>query len=99
MFVSEFCELFRNSYFVDDLQTTGSETPVRGSLNKFAILAAGRSLTVMERDEHRCQFCEIFRKTFLQNNHFSHDVIFSFKQISEVCSLKSLYLVGHGKLE
>ena len=39
-FVSEFCELFRNSYFVDNLQTTGSETPVRGSLNKFTSLAA-----------------------------------------------------------
>ena len=58
----EFCELFRNTYFVDDLQRSGSETPVRGSLfNKVASLAAWRSLKVRER------YCEIFRKTLLQN--------------------------------
>ena len=27
------------------------------------------------------------------SNHLSHDVVFSFLQISEVCSLKSIYLV------
>ena len=30
MFSYEFCELLRNTNFVDDLQATGSETPVRG---------------------------------------------------------------------
>ena len=50
-------------------------------------------LTVLERDYHRSEFCEIFRKTFLQNNHFSHDVVFSFLQISEIFSLESIYLV------
>ena len=39
-FFSEFCELFRNSYFVHDLQRTNSETPVRVSLYKFVSLAA-----------------------------------------------------------
>ena len=51
MFSFEFYELIRNTYFVDDLQTTGSETPVRRFLfNKVASLAAWRSLTVLERD-------------------------------------------------
>ena len=88
VFVSEFCELFGNTYFVHDLQTTDSERPVRGSLfNKAASLAARRPLTVLKRDQYRCELCEIFRKAFLQNNHFSHDVAFSFQQFSEVCSL------------
>ena len=30
VFSCEFCELFRNTYFVKDLQTASSETPVRG---------------------------------------------------------------------
>ena len=50
VFVSEFCKLFRSSYFAVDLQTTSSETPARGSLNKFVSLAARRSLTVLERE-------------------------------------------------
>ena len=32
MFFCEFCELFKDTYFVEDLQTAGSETPVRGYL-------------------------------------------------------------------
>ena len=36
-----YCELFKNTYFEEDLQTAGSETPMRGSLfNKFAGLMA-----------------------------------------------------------
>ena len=30
VFSCEFCELFKNTYFVEDLWTAGSETPVRG---------------------------------------------------------------------
>ena len=32
MFSYEFCELYKNTYFGDHLQTVGSETPVQGSL-------------------------------------------------------------------
>ena len=44
-------ELFKNTYFVKDLQTTGSEIPVRWSLyNKIASMMACISLTVVKRD-------------------------------------------------
>ena len=37
----EFCELFKYIYFVDDLRTAGSETPVRGFFfNKVVSLTA-----------------------------------------------------------
>ena len=37
MFFHELCELFRNTYFVEDLQMAGSETPMLVSLfNKVA---------------------------------------------------------------
>ena len=32
MFSCEFVKLFKNTYFVDDLQTADSQTPVRESL-------------------------------------------------------------------
>ena len=38
-----FCELFKNTYFVERLRTTGSEIPVRGSLS-------WKPLTILERD-------------------------------------------------
>ena len=42
---------FKNTYFVEDLQTAGSETPVRGSLfNKVASLTAWTHLTVLEAE-------------------------------------------------
>ena len=41
VFSSEFYEFFKNNYFVELLQTAGSEIPVRGSLvNKVASLLA-----------------------------------------------------------
>ena len=41
VFSREFSELFKNTYFVEDLRTAGSETPVRGSFfNKVASLTA-----------------------------------------------------------
>ena len=51
MLLGEFSELFNNTYFVEDLQTAGSETPVRGSLfHKTASMTAWKHLTVLERD-------------------------------------------------
>ena len=50
MFSFEFCEFFRGTYVVDDLQTADPKTPVPGSLfNKVASLAAWRSLTILEK--------------------------------------------------
>ena len=34
VFSCEFCELIKNNYSVGDLQTAGSETPVRGVSSK-----------------------------------------------------------------
>ena len=51
VFPCEFCELFKNTYFVEDLQTAGSETPERGCLfNKVASLTTWSSLIVSGRD-------------------------------------------------
>ena len=51
VFPCEFCELFKNTYFVEDLQTAGSATPERGRVfNKGASLTAWSSLIVSERD-------------------------------------------------
>ena len=51
----EFCELFKNIYFLEYLQTASSETPVRGSFfDKVTSLTTGltawRLLTVLESD-------------------------------------------------
>ena len=96
----EFCELFKNIYFLEDLQTASSETPVRGSFfNKVASLTAWRLLTVLERDcrtYFSVSFEKFWGKLFCRtppSNHLSHDVFFSFLHISEVCRLKSIYLV------
>ena len=51
VFSRRFCELFKSNYFVEDLQTAVSETPVPGSLfNKVASLTYRTHLTVLERD-------------------------------------------------
>ena len=50
-FFREFCELFKNTYFIEDLRTAGSETPIRESLfKKVASLTTRTHLTVLERD-------------------------------------------------
>ena len=50
VFPCELCELFKNTYVVENLLTTGSETPVWRSLfNKVAILIGRRPSTVLER--------------------------------------------------
>ena len=76
--------LFKNTYFVEDLQTAGSETSVWGSLfNKVASVTAWKHLTVLETlaKVFLCEFCKILRKLFCgtpSSNHFSHDVFFLF---------------------
>ena len=54
MFSCEFCELFKNTFFVEDLRNSGSETPLRGSLfNKVGSLTAWTYLTGLERDSSK----------------------------------------------
>ena len=91
-----FCVLFKNTYFVKDLWMAGSETPVWGSLfNKVASLTTWRHLTVLERDSSTgisLWVLRNFQESFLATK--SHMMLFfSFLQISEVCSLKSIYLL------
>ena len=58
-FSREFWELFKSTYFVEDLRTTGSEAPVQGSLfNKDVSLTAGTHLTVL--------FCRYFSVNFVE---------------------------------
>ena len=101
VFCCEFCELFRNTYFVKDLRTAGSKTPVWGSIfNKVGSQMGWRHLAGLERDSSTgislwisWNFLERFFCRTPPSNHISHDVYFFFLQISEVCSLKSIYLV------
>ena len=77
--------------------------PSERSFNKIASLAAWKLLTVLEKD---CRtgislwilrnFWESFFCRTPPSNHFSHDVVFSFLQISEVCSLKSIQVTATG---
>ena len=97
----EFCELFKNTYFVEDLRMTGSETPVRGSLfNKVRSLTAWTHLTVLERNSNTGVSLWILwnlQESFFAENLLatsSHTMLlFSFLQFSKVCSLKSICLV------
>ena len=52
VFSCEFCELFKSTYFAEDLRNIGgSETPVWESLfNKVAQLMAWKHLTLLEKD-------------------------------------------------
>ena len=132
MFSHEFCELFKNNYFVEDLRTAGFETPMRRSLfNKnsqetpeacnfikketlaqvlsfefckiFLVFPFYRThLDVCFFGKRTlaqvffCKFYEIFRMGFLQKTSqqpLLTRYFFSFLQISEVYSLKSIYLV------
>ena len=70
------------------------------SLINFTSVTPWKLLTLLERDCRRGIFLwilkqilgKLFRRT-PRSNHFSHDIFFSFCQISEVCSLKSIRLV------
>ena len=95
MYSCEFCELF------EDLRTDCSGTSVRGSLFiKVASLKICRSfLAVLETvaQVFSCEFCEIFGNVFLpstsQEPRLTWCSFFSILLISDVCSLKSVYLV------
>ena len=51
MFSREFCELFKNTYFVEDLRMAGSETPVlEFPFNKVARLLAWTYLIVLKTE-------------------------------------------------
>ena len=84
MLSSKFCKLFKNTYFLEDLQTAYSENPVRGSFfKKVASLTAWKLLAVLERDSHRyfsVNFDKFLGKLFCRtpSNHFSHVVFFLF---------------------
>ena len=81
----------------------GSETLLQGSLfNKVACLPDGlKAFNSIKKRLYRSYFFVNFVKYFdkffcrtLLKNHISHDVaFFPFMQISEVCNLKSVYLV------
>ena len=77
---SEFCELFKNKNFAEDLWAAGSETPVRLFKNTFF----NRTFPVAASDSFRfpacnfikketpakmfiCEFCKIFKNIFWQN--------------------------------
>ena len=73
VFSCKFCKFFRSINFVEHLRTGGSETPVYGFLfNKVASLIARMPLIEQYQKETLaqvffCEFCEIFRKAFLQD--------------------------------
>ena len=98
MFSSEFWELFKNTYIVEDLQTAGSEAPVSGSLlNKVASLTAWKHLTVLERDSSTgislWIFVNILGKLFCRtppSNHFSH-VFFSSCRSTRFAACQSVW--------
>ena len=78
---SEFCELFKNKNFAEDLWAAGSETPVRLFKNTFF----NRTFPVAASDSFRfpacnfikketpakmfiCEFCKIFKNIFRQKH-------------------------------
>ena len=100
MFFSEFCELFKNTYFKEHLRTSGSKTLLREFLfNKVASLMA---LAVLEIDSSTGIFQQIlcnFKESFFIEHllaTFSCIVFLLLSillQINEVCSLNSICLV------
>ena len=99
VFSCEFSELFQNTYFVEDLQIAGSDAPVRGSIfNKAASLAVWRLLKELVGGCHTAISLWILRNSwesfFLEHlATTSHMMLLFFLQISEVFSLKSIYLL------
>ena len=80
MFSSEFCELFKNIYFLEDLRTAAS-----GGGPSLIKLQAQRPEVNTDKETlaqtFLCEFCENFRKIFGRtppSNQFSHDVFFLF---------------------
>ena len=94
--------IIQDHLFLEDLQMTSSETPVRRSFFLQACCKPDCLKTfnsVRKRLPH--SYFSVNFETFLgklfcrtpPSNHFSHDVFFPFLQISEICSQKSIYLV------
>ena len=76
----EFSELFKSTYFVEDLWTAGSETPVllykniffKEHLQWLLLTVSGSSLQLYSLKETLakmfiCEFCKIFKNFFRQN--------------------------------
>ena len=64
-FSREFWELFKSTYFVEDVRTPGSEAPVQGSVfNKDASLTAGTHLTALFRRYFSVNFVKFSGKLF-----------------------------------
>ena len=83
MLSCEFCKLFKNNYFLEDLQTACSETSVRWSFFKKCKPDVVKTFnSVKKRLLHRyfsVNFEKFFGKLFCRtppSNHFSHDVVF-----------------------
>ena len=83
MLSCEFCKLFKNTYFLKDLQTACSETPLRMSFFKNAAsLKAWKLLSFRKRVSHRyfsVNFEKLLGKLFCRtppSNHFLHYVVF-----------------------
>ena len=72
MFSHEFCELFKNTYFVEDLRTAGSETPVRRSLFNKNSQETPEACNFIKKETlaqvFSFEFCKIF-KNFLFTEH------------------------------
>ena len=80
VFPCEFCELFKNTYFVEDLQTAGSETA--GVSLQLSCKPDGLKLfnSIRKRLQHRYFFVNFLGKLFCRtpSNHISYDVVFLF---------------------
>ena len=64
----EFCELFKNIYFLEDLQMASSETPVRGSFfNKVANLTTWRLRKRLPHSYLSVNFEKFLGELFLRN--------------------------------
>ena len=98
--------IIQNTYFTDDLQTAGSETPVRGLTSIKLQMSLQQSClkdfnSIRKRLLHKysqvsVSFVKFLWKRFRRTppGTTSHMMVFfSFLQISEVCSLKSIFLV------
>ena len=68
MFSHEFCELFKNTFFVEDLRTAGSETPVGWSLFNKNSLETPEAYNFIKKETlaqvFSFEFCEISKNSF-----------------------------------
>ena len=84
MLSSEFCKLFKNTYFLEDLQTACSETPlIRSFFKKCCKLDGVKTFNsvrkILSHKYFSVNFEKFLEKLFWRtppSNHFSHDVVF-----------------------